>query len=202
MVTSIRSFGFQYSHTIGRHDNAGEAFKRPVAMARGNEDRLYVVSRGADIQPTSRRVTVCTVAEELILEFGLGVSTLEEAEASVARGPLIWPTSIALDKEGNVYLADEWLNWISIFDAEGQFLGKWGKTGTGDGEMDRPSGIAFDQQDCLYLVDSGNNRIQKFTKDGEFLGRWGRPGKDDGEFDLPLGDRLRPAGQRLRGRLA
>ena len=187
MVTSIRSLGFQYSHTIGRHDNAGESFKRPVAMARGNEDRLYVVSRGADNQPTSRRVTVCTVAEEIILEFGLGVSTLEEAEASVARGPLIWPTSIALDKEGNVYLADEWLNWISIFDAEGQFLGKWGRMGTGDGEFDRPSGIAFDQQDRLYLVDSGNNRIQKFTKEGEFLGTWGGPGKGDGEFNLPWG---------------
>ena len=84
-------------------------------------------------------------------------------------------------------MADEWLNRISIFTKDGDWIGKWGTPGDGDGEINRPSGLAFDQDDNLYLVDTLNNRIQKLTRDGKFLDKWGRAGNGDGEFNMPWG---------------
>ena len=176
MATQIGNASFQYSHTIGRAEFSGPGFRNPVALARGPEERLYVVSRSYEYRPDGKRVTICTVDEEYIGEFARGITTVGEAEASSADGSLIWPTSIALDRNDNVYVADEWLNRISIFTKDGAWIGKWGTPGDGDGEIDRPSGLAFDWNDDLYLVDSGNNRIQKFTKEGKFIGEWGSPG--------------------------
>ena len=187
MTTQTLSVSFQYSHTIGRAEFSGPGFRNPVAMARGQEDLMYVVSRSYEYRPDGKRVTICTVGEEYVGEFARGVTTVGESEASAADGSLIWPTSIALDRQENVYVADEWLNRVSIFTKDGDWIGKWGTPGDRDGEINRPSGIALDADDNLYLVDSSNNRIQKFTKDGRFLAKWGRQGNGDGEFNLPWG---------------
>ena len=187
MTTRNLSPTFQYSHTIGRAEFSGPAFRNPVALARGEGDLIYVVNRSYEHRPDGKRVTICTVGEDYVGEFARGVSTTDYSEASAADGSLVWPTSIAIDSGGNVYIADEWLNRISIFTRDGEWIGKWGTPGEGDGEINHPSGLAFDADDVLYVVDSLNNRIQKFTKDGGFLAKWGREGSGDGELDMPWG---------------
>lgn len=189
MVTEIAPITFQYSHTIGRQENrSGTGFFYPVAITRDEENRLYVLSRGSETPAffPCKRVTVFTVDEELVREFGQKVPP-EDANASAPDGSFMWPTSVALDSEGIAYVADEWLNRISIFNQAGDCVGKWGTLGDGDGEFNRPSGLAFDKEGNLYLVDSANHRVQVFTKEGKFLSKWGRLGAGDGEFEYPWG---------------
>ena len=189
MVTEIAPITFEYSHTIGRQENrSGSGFFYPVAITRDEENQLYVLNRGSETPAffPCKRVTVFTVDEELIREFGTKVPP-EEADASAPAGTFMWPTSIALDKAGNAYVADEWLNRISVFDKTGDCVNTWGTLGDGDGEFNRPSGLAFDAEDNLYLVDSVNHRIQVFTKDGKFIAKWGSNGDGDGEFSYPWG---------------
>jgi DNA-binding beta-propeller fold protein YncE len=107
---------------------------------------------------------------------------------------MMWPVAIALDQEENIYISDEALQRISIFNQQGQFLGKWGTRGHGAGEFDRPAGIAFDQDGHLLVVDSRNNRVQKYTRDGQFLGAWGHGGHGPGALHLPWGIALDQAG--------
>ena len=190
MTTKVQGATFRYSHTIGRGEEAGTGFKNPVSVARGEGDLMYVVSRAYDYRSDSKRITVCTVGEDYIGEIGnagrLGGEMMDSGESD-APGSMVWPTSVALDKTGNVYVSDEWLNRIAMFSSDGEWLGAWGTQGDADGEVDQPAGIAFDSEDNLYVVDTGNNRIQKFTKDGQFLAKWGQQGSGDGEFDMPWG---------------
>ena len=189
MVTEIAPVTFQYSHTIGRQENrSGSGFFYPVAITRDDENLLYVLSRGSETPAffPCKRVTVFTVDEELVREFGTKVPP-EDADASAPDGSFMWPTSVALDKAGTAYVADEWLNRISVFDKNGECVNKWGTPGDGDGEINRPSGLAFDAEDNLYLVDSVNHRVQIFTKEGKFISKWGRKGSGDGEFNYPWG---------------
>lgn len=186
MLTQLHPVQLQYSHTIGRAEFSGPGFRAPVGIARGANDRLYVLSRSYEGRPDGKRVTICTVGEEYIAEFGRGVSA-ERAAAAAPDGSFMWPTAIALDNAGNVYVADEWYNRISIFTGDGTWVGKWGTAGAGDGQLNRPSGLAFDADDTLYVVDSLNHRVQKFTPDGTFLGKWGTAGQGAGEFNMPWG---------------
>ena len=187
MVTQTLSVTLFYDHTIGRAEFSGPGFRNPVAMARGEEDTMYVVNRSYEYRPDGKRITICTVDEDYIGEFARGVTDVGESEASSADGALIWPTAIALASDGQVYVADEALNRISIYSKDGEYLSKWERPGSGDGEWDKPSGLAFDRDDNLYLVDSGNNRVQKLTKDGQFITKWGSTGTGDGQFNLPWG---------------
>ena len=196
MVTQIAPLTFQYSHTIGRQEvRNGDGFFHPVAIARGEGNLLYVLSRGTETPAffPCKRVTVFTVDEELVRDFGQKVPP-EDADSSAPDGSFMWPTSVALDSESNAYVADEWLNRISIFDKDGDWIGKWGTPGDGDGEINRPSGLAFDANDNLYLVDSLNNRVQVFNKEGRFQFKWGESGSGDGEFNNPWGIEIDQAG--------
>ena len=185
MTTRVQGATFRYSHTIGRGEEAGPGFKNPIALALGEDGVMYVVNRSYDFRADSKRITICTVGEEYIGEIGnagrLGGEMMDDGE-SADPGSLVWPVSISLDSQGNLYVSDEWLNRISMFTSDGDWLGSWGIKGKADGEFDKPSGIAFDHEDNLYIVDTGNNRVQKFTKDGQFLGKWGHEGIGDGEF--------------------
>ena len=191
MTTEVQGVTFRYTHTIGRGEEAGPGFKNPVSVARGADDVLYVVSRAYDYRADSKRITVCTVgAEEYIGEIGnggrLGGDLMDSGE-NASDGSLVWPTSIALDSDENLYITDEWLNRVAIFTKDGDWLGSWGVVGEGDGEFSQPSGIHLDADDNVFLVDTGNNRVQKYTKDGKYISSFGSFGTGDGELNMPWG---------------
>ena len=174
----ISTRSFHYDRTIGRGEFSGPGFRSPVDVALGVDGRIYVPNRSWEYRTDGVRVTMLTLDEEYIGEF----SRFGEED-----GQLFWPSSIALDSRQNVYVADDWLHRVSVFDKDGVFLNKWGAAGSGDGQLDKPSGMGFDAEDNLYLVDSGNNRVQKFTKEGKFLAKWGSAGTGESQFNLPWG---------------
>ncbi|MBM3224199.1 MAG: 6-bladed beta-propeller [Candidatus Tectomicrobia bacterium] len=188
MPIAASSINLQYSHTIGRGEQFGPGFTTPVFVARGEGDMLYVLCRASEYRPEGTRITVCTVDEEYITAFARGVTAQGPHEFSFDDGSLVWPTAIAFDSDWNVYVTDEWLNRISIFTKDGDYIGKWEeRPGSGDGELNRPAGIAIDADNNVYIADSGNDRIQKFTKDGKFLAKWGTSGSGPGQFNNPWG---------------
>jgi DNA-binding beta-propeller fold protein YncE len=181
MSTNI---GFRYSHTIGLLAQTGRGFSLPVDCALGPEGVLYVLNRGTPTQRNTH-VTICTVDGEYRTDFG---------SYGAGDGQFIWPTSIAVDREGCVYVSSESEHRIQKFSPTGQFISKWGTPGGGDGEFDGPSSMVFDRDDNLYVVDHLNSRVQKFTKEGKFLLKWGTKGEGEGQFNLPWGIGLDAAG--------
>lgn len=176
LTTASAGRVYDYSYCIGMVAMSGSGFWAPMDFALGANGVIYVVNRG--MEGLGQRITKCTLEHEFLGQFGA---------PGTADGQFIWPTSIDLDQDENLYVSDECLHRISIFDKDGNFLSKWGQPGSGDGELNGPSGLAFDREDHLYIVDSLNSRVQKFTKDGKFLATWGQYGSGEGEFDTPWG---------------
>ncbi len=171
----------RYSHTVGSLSNQGRGFQNPVDVALDSQGVMYVLSRAGPELPIRlpyKRISMCTVDEEYLGEFGTG---------GINRGEFWWPSSLAFDSRDRLYVADEALNRITVFATTGEVLDLWGEEGNAPGQLNMPSGIVADSEDNLLIADSGNHRIQKFAADGSFIGAWGQPGDDAGQFSSPWG---------------
>jgi len=166
-----------YSHNIGRYGEAGTGFTFPVGVATAKDGVLFVADRGHDEFP-SQRISKLTVEQEFITEFGRGGDD---------EGQFRFPTAVVLDRQENVYVSDEWLNRITVFDKDGTLLRTWGEAGTGEGQLNGPSGLAFDPDENLIVVNGFDSRVQKFSKEGRYLSGFGRKGSAEGELDTPWG---------------
>jgi DNA-binding beta-propeller fold protein YncE len=92
-----------------------------------------------------------------------------------------------VDRQENIYVTDEWLNQVSVFDQDGKFLKKWSTLEKDDGQEHGTSGIAMDADKNIYVTDGRSHEVRKFTKDGIFLTKWGSYGTDNGQFNAPWG---------------
>jgi len=105
---------------------------------------------------------------------------------------LRYPTALATDRQGNIYIIDADHQRVQKFDHRGQFLTMWGEIGDGDGQFvfrisgPIPGGIAVDERGTVYVSDY-YDRIQAFDSNGRFLVQWGSNGTGDGQFDFPTG---------------
>ena len=171
---------FTYSFVAGRSEFQGTGFRNPVDFALGPDNLIYVVNRSYESRSDGTRMNLFRLGEEgeeYITEFG-GYGT--------GPGQFMWPMSCALDSDTNVYVSDEYLDRITIFNKDGEYVSHWGTSGSGDGELDRPAGLAI-RDDILYVVDSRNHRVQQFTLGGQYLSQFGRFGSGDGELNTPWG---------------
>ncbi len=172
---------YLYSHTIGFLSVSGRGFNNPVDLAVGDGGVLYVLNRaGSDVaeRMVSKRITICTINEDYFGDFSRG---------GTSEGQMMWPCAIAMSDENLLFVSDEALHRISIFDADGGFVDSWGVQGKREGEFNRPAGIAFESDGNILVADGLNNRIQRFTADGRYLHGWGKSGTGSGEFMIPWG---------------
>jgi DNA-binding beta-propeller fold protein YncE len=172
-----------YSHNIGRNGQAGMGFSQPVGIAHAAEGVLYVSNRGTEQNPGGIRISKFTVDQEYLNEFGRQGLAYGSDEPTT----FTWLSGIAVNKDGNVFVSDEWQCRIAAFDEDGETLGGWGEKGDGEGQLSGPAGLAFDAADNLWVVNSMNSRVQKFSKEGKYLGGFGSKGSGENQLEMPEG---------------
>jgi DNA-binding beta-propeller fold protein YncE len=96
------------------------------------------------------------------------------------------PRAVAVDKSGNIYIADASDFKVRKFDPEFR-IQIWSDRSLTIRKLDAPAGIAFDSQDNIYVTDSGSSRVVKFDRNGREIFRWGRQGVKNGELSAPTG---------------
>jgi DNA-binding beta-propeller fold protein YncE len=102
-------------------------------------------------------------------------------------GEFNYPTNIAVDAEGKLYVVDTGNFRVQIFDKDDQVIKVFGKPGDSPGSFARPKGIAIDSEGHIYVVDTAFQNFQIFDQDGKILLAVGSGGIDPGEFLLPAG---------------
>ena len=168
----------RYDRTIGIVAMEGRGFNNPVDIAISTDERLYVLSRSNAVHTYGIRIGICDLDSNYFGDFGSYGSD---------PGQFVWPTAVAFDSDGNLYLADEHNHRITVFDASGGYLRHWGEHGSEDGQIDGPAGIAMDSSGTVLVTDAYNSRVQRFTKDGDFVSAFGSSGTGPGEFNMPWG---------------
>jgi DNA-binding beta-propeller fold protein YncE len=82
------------------------------------------------------------------------------------------PSDVALDSEGNIYVADGGNFRIVKYDEHGNHLSNWGSKGESPGLFNFPHSMLIDVNYLIYVTDRQNARIQIFDTQGIFQGEW------------------------------
>ena len=123
-----------------------------------------------------------------VQKFGPGGQFISKFGSHGAEnGQLNGPEALAIDAQGDVWVADTNNNRVQQFKPSGEFISKFGSAGSEEGQLTRPRGIAVDSEGNVWVSDSGNNRIQGFSAAGAYLSQFGSTGNDSGEFAEPKG---------------
>jgi sugar lactone lactonase YvrE len=124
--------------------------------------------------------------EPTVLADGRILMGAETAAAGArTRGEFSQPGDVFVDRAGNVWVADALNHRIQKFDAQGNFVGAFGRAGSAQGTFNEPWSVAVDDQGFIYVADTWNHRIQKFDANFTFVASWGQPGaQNPGPLDL------------------
>jgi DNA-binding beta-propeller fold protein YncE len=150
---------------LGRKGNKGETkdlFDRPTDIAFARNGDFYV-SDGYG----NSRVVKFSKDGRYLTAWG---------KKGSASGEFNLPHSIAVDKQGRVYVGDRENYRMQIFDENGKFLKEWKHVGS-------PWGVFITDDQSLYMCDGHNNRILKLNLEGNILGSLGSAGRLPGQLD-------------------
>lgn len=105
--------------------------------------------------------------------------------------------SVLQDEEGRVYLLDQQLMEIRVFDAQGRYLRSIGREGEGPGEFRNPRGMFFLPDGRIGVIQMMPGRIAVLDREGEGYEDFPLPG--GGGFSMV--EAVRPCGDQLAVKL-
>ncbi|MEE2681855.1 MAG: NHL repeat-containing protein [Planctomycetota bacterium] len=103
-------------------------------------------------------------------------------------GQFNFPSDVALDAEGRIFVVDTDNHRIQRFHPDGAFDREWGGRGAFPGLLAAPSSIDI-EGDRLYVTEELNHRVSVFDLNGRFLYPWGMhavvPRQGEGRIHYP-----------------
>lgn len=159
----------------------GWSFVEVAGVAVDSQDRVYVFNRGA------HPMIVFDKEGKFLNAWGEGIFTN-------AHG-------IYIDRDDNLWCADNFDHTVRKFTTEGELLMTLGDTEhpseTGfklnespvthaAGPFNMVTNAAIAPDGDLFVADGyGNARVHRFSADGTLKASWGEPGSEPGQFNLP-----------------
>ena len=199
LTETVAGRTYDYTHNVGRGSQSGMGFNYPNAMTFAPDGTVYITNRGSETisnvgwnrTGVGQRITKVTIGEEWGQEEFLG----EYSRYGDGDGQLIWPAGIASNGQGEVFVTDEWLNRVSVFDKDDKLVRSFSTLQDGDPEPNGASGIAIASDGTIYVTDSRSHQVRLFKNDGTFISSFGNKGVSEGQFDSPWGITIDSAGK-------
>ena len=100
------------------------------------------------------------------------------------------PEGVAVDSNGNVFVADTGNLLVWEFNSSQTFVTNWGEAGSVS--FGAPEGIAVDSTNDIYVADAVNNQIYEFNTPGNLATQFGGAGQGEGSFNDPMAVAVSP----------
>ena len=152
-----------------------------IGIDEGPDGNIYLLSRCLQNSCTGRSEPALLKLDpsgRLLLSWGSGLFD--------------FPHGLDVDREGNVWVADQRGHQVVKFDADGNHLMTIGERGTaGDPPLvNEPTGVLVAPGGEIFITEGhsfapGANRVTKYAADGSFLMSWGETGSGPGQFNVP-----------------
>jgi streptogramin lyase len=156
----------------GNQDGVGSAasFEAPTGIAVDSAGNLYVADA---FNATIRKITSAGSASTLAGTAG----TRGDADGPGSSAQFNYPSGVAVDASGNVYVADTYNDIIRKIDPTGMvttLAGSAGISGGNDGTgsdalFNQPCGVAVDASGNVGVADTGNATIRRITPGGAVI---------------------------------
>lgn len=135
----------------------------PAGLAVDAQGNIYVVNH----RKHDHQIQKFDSNGKLLAEWGSNGS----GDGQIGAGGSSGPEDLAVDQQGNVYVADRVNNRIEKFDSNGNFLATIGTPDSqGQGQISGPSDVTVDRQGNIYVLDA--KFLQKFDSNGNFIAEW------------------------------
>lgn len=161
---------------LGRKNLSGETdenFNRPTDMAFAPNGDIYVTDGYGN-----SRVVQFTKDGQFVRAWG---------KKGSAPGEFNLPHSVAVARDGRVFIGDRDNLRIQLFTPDGKFIAEWKQAGS-------PWGLCISERDELFMCDGYANQLVKLALDGRVLGRMKVPGKLPGQLNFAHHIAVAPSG--------
>ncbi len=158
-----------------------------AVVSGGDNKNKRIFAKPFDVAAKFGLVVVTDSVRKLGFIFNLSRKKLYQFGNTGKEGVLSKPLGVAIDNDGQIYVADNQARKIFVYDAVGMFIREIG----GPGDLDRPVGVAVSNDGKhVYVVDAGGidsqrHRLVIYDQKGLRLSVIGRRGTGEGEFNLP-----------------
>lgn len=152
----------------------------PLAVAVDNQNNVYI----ADVKQDMHRVLKFDSKGKLLMSFG---------KQGFKPGEFSYPNGIAVDKAGNIYVADSDNARVQIFNKKGKLVRTF--SGTGGSALTHPLAIDVSRNNEIHVVEGFGHDVQVYDYNGGSLYNFGRFGIGDGQFEYPKGIAIAPDGR-------
>lgn len=188
----ITPFAVQYS--LKQDPNSAETFSDPNGIVFDAQGNIYIADAGEH-----NRILKINKKGETIIYAGSTEGFADAVEGSAQSAKFHTPSALAIDKAGNLYVADTGNHVIRKITPKGQVstLAGNGVAGYRDGvaqqaQFNGPIGVAVAKDGKVYVTDTYNDKIRVILPDGtvQTVAGGATPGYQDGVgtaalFDTP-----------------
>jgi len=156
-------------HYLGRLGGPSAGFFRARELAVDGQDNVYVADTGFS---------------HIIKYSPDGIQLKVLGARGSGEGKLTEPVGLAIDANGDIYVADVGNRRIQRLDVLGRYLGSWP---IAPSESVNGTHLVLGDDGLVYATEPARQRFVVFTKEGKMVGTWGQGGQGSGQFDRPTG---------------